>query len=164
MHAAVGLILSFLGIVMRQNFLASVLVFTALNLFVPSASPAQAGNGELTGNVRDSSEKAVPGAQVVLTEQGTNLRYESTTNDAGVYEYPSLKPGRYSLAVEKKGFDRYERQNLTVRTGERLRVDVGLAIGAVATRVVVREDASLLRTESATLGQVIDSSAIPALP
>jgi hypothetical protein len=157
-------VLSFLGIVMRQNFLFSVLVFTALNLFVPSLSPAQAGNGELTGEVRDSSQKVVPAARVVLTEQGTNLPYESTTNDAGVYEYSSLKPGRYSLSVEKNGFERYERQDVTVRTGERLRVDVGLVVGAVTTSVVVREDASLLRTESATLGQVIDSSAIPALP
>ncbi len=163
MHAAVGI--SFIsGDVMRQNCLFSILVFSVLHLFVLSASRAQAGNGELTGEVRDSSQKVVPDARVVLTEQGTNLRYEYITNDAGIYEYSSLKPGHYSLAVEKNGFERYERQNLTVRTGERLRVDVAFAVGAVTTSVVVREEASLLRTESATLGQVIDSRAIPALP
>jgi hypothetical protein len=162
-HAAVGI--SFIsGDVMRQNCLFSILVFSVLHLFVLSASRAQAGNGELTGEVRDSSQKVVPDARVVLTEQGTNLRYESITNDAGIYEYSSLKPGHYSLAVEKNGFERYERQNLTVRTGERLRVDVAFAVGAVTTSVVVREEASLLRTESATLGQVIDSRTIPALP
>jgi len=37
-------------------------------------------------------------------------------------------------------------------------------VGAVTTSVVVRKDASLLRTESATLGQVIDARAIPTLP
>jgi len=123
---------------MQQNFLFSILVFITLSLCVPSASRAQAGNGELTGNVRDSSQNVVPGARVVLTEQGTNLPYESTTNDAGVYEYSSLKPGRYALSVEKNGFERSERQNLTVRTGERLRVDVGLVVGSLTTSVVVR--------------------------
>jgi hypothetical protein len=148
---------------MRQ-LLFCIVVFTALNLFVPSAGRAQAGNGELTGEVRDSSQKSIPGARVVLTEQGTNLLYESVTNDQGIYQYSDLKPGAYSLTVEKPGFERYERQNLTVRTGERRRLDLTLAVGTVTTSVVVREDASLLRTESATLGQVIDSTAIPALP
>src|SRR5262249_51118700 len=74
------------------------------------------------------------------------------------------KPGRYTLTVEKDGFQRYERQDITIRTGERLRVNVTLTVGVVTTSVVVQEDATLLRTESATLNTVIDSRAIPALP
>ena len=149
---------------MRKLFRPSILVFLALHLFAFSAARGQAGNGELTGEVRDSSQGIVPEARVVLTEQGTNLRYETTTNDRGVYQYSTLKPGRYSLTAEKNGFERYERQDITVRTGERLRVDVALTVGTVTASVVVKEDASLLRTESATLGQVIDSRAIPELP
>ena len=149
---------------MRLRSLISVAVFSILNLFLLSASRAQAGNGELTGEVRDPSRTVVPNARVVLTEQSTNLRYESATNGSGIYEYSHLKPGRYSLTVEKDGFERYERQILTIRTGERLRVDVTLAVGSVTGSIVVREDASLLRTESATLGETIDSKAIPALP
>ncbi len=149
---------------MRQHSLFSFVVLTTLSLFVPSASHGQAGNGELTGEVRDPSQQFIPDARVVLTDLSTKLPYETATNDSGVYEYYNLKPGRYSLTVEKNGFERYERQSLTVRTGERLRVDVSLAVGEVTTSVVVREDASLLRTESATLGEVIDSRSIPALP
>src|SRR5262249_40049964 len=74
------------------------------------------------------------------------------------------KPGRYTLTVEKDGFQRYERQDITIRTGERLRVNVTLTLGAVTSRVMVQEDATLLRTESATLNTVIDTRAIPALP
>lgn len=149
---------------MQRHLLLAIVLFSALGLLVPSASRAQAGNGELTGEVRDPSHEIVPYARVVLIEQGTNLHYESTTNNAGIYAYSNLKPGRYSLTIEKNGFERYDRQALSIRTGEKLRVDVPLAVGSVTESVAVREDASLLRTESATLGQVIDSRAIPALP
>src|SRR6185369_5679127 len=120
-------------------------------LLLPSLARAQAGNGELTGEVRDTSRAIVAGAKITLTEDG-------------IYQWSSLKPGRYTLAVEKDAFQRYERQDITIRTGERIRVNVTLAIGTVATSVVVQEDATLLRTESATLNTVIDSRAIPTLP
>ena len=149
---------------MRQRSLFSILVFLAIDFSLLSVSRGQAGNGELAGEVRDASQKIVPGARVILTEQSTNLHYETASNDAGIYAYSNLKPGYYSLTVKKTGFALHERRDLTVRTGERLRVDVALAVGSVTESVVVREDASLLRTESATLGQVIDSRAIPALP
>jgi hypothetical protein len=119
-----GIVLLFLGDVMRERFLPAIIVFLGLNLFLLSATLGQAGNGELTGEVRDSNQRTVPAARVVLTEEGTNLSYETTTNEAGIYQYSSLKPGRYSLAVEKSGFERCERQDLTIRTGERVRVDV----------------------------------------
>jgi hypothetical protein len=149
---------------MRKRQFLSWLLFLTLRLLMPTASFGQAGSGELTGQVRDASGGMVASARLALTEVNTSLVHESATNAEGIYQYSSLKPGRYSLTVEKDGFQRYEREGLTVRTGERIRADVALVVGPVATSVIVREDASLLRTESATLGQVIDSRAIPALP
>jgi hypothetical protein len=150
---------------MRQP-LGCILVLSAFFVLgcLPLSIYAQVGNGELTGEVRDSSQGVAVGARVVLSEEGTNLLYESATNSDGMYQWSSLKPGRYTLSVEKDGFQRYERQGLTIHTGERIRADVALAVGVVTTSVVVQEDASLMRTESATLGQVIDSKAIPTLP
>ena len=149
---------------MRNRFLPSVLLSIVLGLFAICSVRGQAGNGELTGEIRDSSQKSVFAARVVLTEQSTNLPYETETNDDGIYQYSTLKPGVYSLSIEKNGFERYVHQTVTIRTGERLRVDAVLVVGAVTTSVVVQEDASILRTESATLGQIIDSRAIPTLP
>jgi Carboxypeptidase regulatory-like domain len=151
---------------MRQRFsiLKPLLFMSSLFFSLPTLTPAQAGNGELTGEVRDASQSIVADAKITLTEQGTNLLYESVTNEDGIYQWSSLKPGRYTLTVKKDGFQRYEREDITIRTGERIRVNVTLTIGAVATSVVVQEDATLLRTESATLNTVIDSRAIPALP
>ena len=147
-----------------QKRLFIALVVGLLSFAFPNLGYGQAGNGELTGEVRDASGRVIASAQVLLTEVNTNLTYESSTNEDGIYQYSNLKPDGYSLTVEKGGFHKFIREDITVRTGERLRADVVLGVGEVRTEIVVQEDASLLRTESATLGQVIDARAIPALP
>ncbi len=149
---------------MRLSFGRHCILFIFLCAAIPTRSDGQAGNGEITGEVRDFANTVVVGAHVVLNEVTTNFSYEANTNEEGIYHYSHLKPGTYALAVGKSGFQRYEQEGITVRTGERIRADVTLAVGAVTTSVVVKEDVPLMRTESATMGQVIDSAAIPALP
>jgi hypothetical protein len=70
----------------------------------------------------------------------------------------------YSLSVEAGGFKRFTREGITVITGERLRVEVALLLGSSVENITVEADAPLLRTDSATLGQVIDAKSIPTLP
>ena len=99
---------------MRQcvSTLRLVLSFFFIVGSLPSVCRAQAGNGELTGEVRDASQSIVVAAKVTLTEEGTHLLYKSATNEDGIYQWSSLKPGRYTLTVEKDGFQRYERQDI----------------------------------------------------
>ncbi len=118
----------------------------------------------MTGEVRDPSAGLVVTAQVTLVQVQTALTYASTTTNGGVYEFSSLKPGRYTLAVEASGFKRFVREGISVATGERVRVDVALTIGSISESVKVTANASPLRTESATVGQIIGNEAIVALP
>jgi hypothetical protein len=127
-------------------------------------SHGQVGSGELTGEVLDPSGAAVADARVTLTDTATNQSYESKTNASGVYAFTSQKPGVYSLAVEADGFKRFIREGITVITGERIRVDVALLMGSPVENITVKADAPLLRTDSATLGQVIDVKTMPTLP
>ena len=80
-----------------------VLSLFCFSILLPSLARAQAGDGELTGEVRDTSQAVVTGAKVTLTEDGTNLLYESQTNEDGIYQWSSLKPGRYT--VEAVAYD-----------------------------------------------------------
>jgi hypothetical protein len=56
------------------------------------------------------------------------------------------------------------RDGVVVSTGNTSRVDLQLALGDVTETVTVHGDLSALKTESATLGQVIDVREMPALP
>src|SRR4030095_9968774 len=66
--------------------------------------------------------------------------------------------------AEADGFKLFVREGLRLATGERLRVDVVLVPGALAETLTISEDASLLRTESGSLGQVIRNRKIVDIP
>lgn len=60
--------------------------------------------GEITGEVRDTSGASVPGVTVTIINAATNANRTSISNDAGIYSFPSLPPGIYTLRAEKQGF------------------------------------------------------------
>jgi hypothetical protein len=125
---------------------------------------AQAGKAEVTGEVRDQNSAIVAQARVVVTEIATGQSYSSTVTTNGDYTITNLKPGTYSLTVEAGGFKRFVREGVRLATGERVRVDVELQAGAVAENVTINQDASLLRTESGSLGQVTRNRKIVDIP
>jgi hypothetical protein len=149
---------------MRARSVAILVLLMVVVVGYLPPSYGQAGSGELTGEVRDPSGATVAGARIILTETVTSQSYESLTGAGGVYAFVGQKPGSYSLAVEAIGFKRFIRDHVTVTTGERIRVDVQLLVGSAAESVTVDADAELLRTDSATISQVVDIKTIAALP
>ena len=125
---------------------------------------AQAAKAELTGEVRDQNGAGISQARVVATEVATSQTYSYTVTDNGDYTFTHMKPGTYNLAVEADGFKRFVREGVRLATGERVRVDVELQPGAVSETVTITQDASLLRTESGSLGQVIRNRKIVDIP
>ena len=59
----------------------------------------QSDRGTLTGTVADPSGAVVPGAQIILTNTETDLRYQTVTTGTGNYTVPSLPSGTYKLSV-----------------------------------------------------------------
>lgn len=139
-------------------------VVIALILLCFPLARAQSGQAELTGEVRDQTGAAVANAAVKITELSTNRTFNTTTSDAGIYTATNLKPGRYSITVDAPGFKQTLREPLTVSTGERLRIDVTLETGTISESITIKDDAPLLRSESGSLGQVIDSRKITDIP
>ena len=125
---------------------------------------AQAGKGELTGTVTDQSGALVTQAKVDLTEIATDQSFSTTLSSDGNYTLTNLKPGTYTVAVEAAGFKRFIREGVRLATGERVRLDVKLEPGEITESVTVSQDASLLRSESGSLGQVISNRKVVSLP
>ncbi len=125
---------------------------------------AQVGAGALTGVISDQSGGAAAGASITVTALATNRVSIATSSTDGGYLVAGLAPGTYSVRVEVAGFRTLDRSNVRVATGETVRLDAVLTVGAVSDAVSVVGDASLLRSASASLGQVIDNQTITALP
>ena len=142
---------------MRQLLFALVLF---LSVRVVSAQTF----GEITGEVKDPSSAIVPGAMVTVTNTATNAVRSTVTNEAGLYSFPALVPGVYSVKVELTGFQSLVRNNIELQVQQVARVDFTLAVSQTSETVQVNEFAQLLTTESATVGTVISGNTIVDLP
>ena len=146
---------------MRPTFCFAVWALTVLAYV--SVAQAQAAKAELVGEVRDQNGSLVTQARITATEVATSQTSQATTED-GSYTITNLRPGLYNIAVEARGFKQSVREGVRLATGERVRLDFVLEPGAVSEVVTVNQDASLLRTESGSLGQVIRNRKIVDIP
>src|SRR5262245_36229077 len=138
--------------------LSILLLFAALTGAPPAR--AQAGRSEITGVVRDQRGALIPQGQIRITEVSTRQIVTSAISDAGAFTITNLKPGDYTVTVEVNGFKTYTQSGVQLVTGERARLDITLEPGQLSESVSISEDASPLRTESGSLGQVVNNRKI----
>src|SRR5262245_29959966 len=113
-----------------------------------SRAAAQIGSGALAGTVQDPAGVSVPGATVTIVAVATNRSRTVVTSADGGYVFTALAPGEYRVRVELEGFRSVAREGVRMVTGETVRLDLQLEVGAVTESVSVKADASPLRSES----------------
>src|SRR5215813_1863465 len=145
----------------KQLFSCCLLFIISWGL-VAAPAVAQEFRGSVTGRVIDPSGASVPGAQVTVTNTGTNVSHSVTTNEQGVYTVLYLADGRYNVIAEKAGFKKLL-QTIEVRVGDKIALDLPLEVGSVTESVNITTEQPL-ETNSATAGQVIDRRRISELP
>ena len=129
-----------------------------------AASFAQEVRATLLGNVTDPTGLAVVGAHVTAVNTETTVEAATETNTGGYYVIPGLNPGTYRLRVTTTGFKTFERGPFPLRVNEQVRVDVPLELGAVTESVTVDALPTLLETQTAISGGVMEGSTIEDLP
>jgi len=120
--------------------------------------------GDIGGEVRDPAGAAVVEATVTITNTATNASRTTTTNESGLYAFPALQPGTYSIRVEAKGFKAYNQTGIELQVQQNARIDIALTIGQVTEVLEVTAQGALLATENATVGTVVDQKRIVELP
>ena len=125
---------------------------------------AQTPTGDINGVVSDAAGSVVPAVKVMLTNPATNAVREVQTNESGLYSFPALQPGIYTLKAEKQGFRAIERKNIEVLIGSANRIDVALEVGELTNVVEVTGGAPMLQSENASIGTVIENRSIVELP
>jgi hypothetical protein len=129
-----------------------------------SIVPAQSTGATLTGHITDPSSALIVDAKVVAINDGTNVRYESTTNSSGEYHLTNLPPGPYHLEIGKAGFKTLFKPDLLLHVQERLNIDFAMTVGPVSEQVTVEGGAPLLNTETSTVSCVVDHQFVDNLP
>jgi hypothetical protein len=121
-------------------------------LLIVTAASAQFATGSLSGTVTDTSGAVLAGARVVATNTGTGRSYELTTSGAGLYAFPNLIVGTYTVTVEQSGFKKLTRNNIVIGTATTSVVDISLEVGDLSQSVQVTTDAPLLQTQTSEIG------------
>jgi Carboxypeptidase regulatory-like domain/TonB dependent receptor len=119
--------------------------------------------GFLSGRVSDQSGAVVSGASVVVQNLATGVEQSATTNRAGIYQFPALMPGSYSVTASLKGF-RDVQVLAPVLVGHTTSQDFKLQVGASTDTVKVIGTTSLLRPTESSASTVIDRTLIDELP
>jgi hypothetical protein len=136
---------------------------TLLGLFL--AIPAFAQDASLGGTVTDASGAVIPGATVTATNEGTGVISTAVTNAAGVYNFPRLLFGAYTVKAEQKGFQPKSFNKVALETGQQARLNFQLEVGGVTTNVEVSTTGEqLLLESSSSVGDVLPSQTVKELP
>lgn len=125
---------------------------------------AQTPSGEISGVLTDQASSAVAGVKVTLVNLATNATREVQTNESGLYAFPALAPGIYTLKAEKQGFRAVERKNIEINVGSANRIDIALEVGEMSSVLEIVGGAPILQSENASIGTVIENRAIVELP
>lgn len=124
---------------------------------------AQETRGTISGTVRDE-QGVIPGASVKVTNTGTGVTQQLTTNTSGYFEARLLIAGNYEVGVEMTGFKSLRRTGVTLSSGQILSLPLALEIGAIAEEITVTGEAPLLEVTTLRQGLVLDEKKIAELP
>ncbi len=125
---------------------------------------AQADMGTITGLVRDSSGKVVPGARITLTNEATGVVRSVVTNSNGIYDAPNLVIGNYTLHAAAPGFRTFIRTGIVLNFVSTVKADVALTVGMTKQRVVVRANPVQVQSETSDTSTVISATQIAEIP
>ncbi len=124
---------------------------------------AQGFQGGIRGAIKDPTG-VIPGAEVTVTNEETNVSRSTATNSAGEYSFPNLAPGPYTLNISLQGYKSYVREGIRVGTQQFITLDITLDVGALQETVTVTAEAPLIETSNASTGTVLNYQALQTLP
>ena len=120
--------------------------------------------GSVSGTVKDASNAVVTNAAVTATNVETGVLLQITTNGQGFYSFPNLAIGRYNIAIQKTGFNPYQRTGIVVDANSALVVDAVLEVGARSQAITVNETAAHVDTSDTQIGEVISATKMTTVP
>ena len=91
------------------------LLLVAFGLVAGVTVVAQSGRGTLIGTVTDTTGSVVSGASLNLIESNTGNAYVGTSSSEGLFTFPELPPGTYTLQVNAAGFESFKQVGIIVQ-------------------------------------------------
>lgn len=140
-----------------MKLIAAVILFASL-------AAAQGTDAVLTGSVLDSTGAVIPEASVTALNLNTGVATKEVSNASGVYLFPVLAPGDYTITAEKSGFKIYKLERLTLRTGDNVQQNLTLDVGGSTETVQVVANSEAVNYLNSSQGGLLSTTRILDLP
>jgi len=148
---------------MRSVLRGAVVVLLLLGLAAPLA--AQSTSGSVQGTVKDAQGAVLPGVAVTAYSDALVVgKMTAYTDERGVYRFPSLPVGSYVIEAELAGFASVRQEDVRVKLGGALQVDITLPQAKVAEAITVSAEAPVVSVVSNSVSSNFDSGFIDRQP
>lgn len=131
-------------------------------VFFLSTAQAQE-NAEVTGVITDPSSAVVPQVTVKLTNNETGEARTTVSNGYGIYVFPSLRIGHYTLTASASGFKTFTRTDIVLNVGQTLKEDIPLTVGSEGQTVTVQADALQVQSQTNEVSDLISGRQVSQL-
>ena len=121
-------------------------------------------SGQILVQVFDSTQAAVPNAQVTVTNSATGEVRKVQTDAQGHYAVADLPVGTYEVVAEKEGFQREVQTGVVVNVATTVSLSLMLQLGSIRQEVVVSSEATTIDTTDASSSTVMQNQQITELP
>jgi hypothetical protein len=134
-------------------------------LAVARPASAQTPTASIVGTVLDPQGLPVEGANVTLTNQGTNYSYNTTTSSTGGFQFSSIDSGLYRVTVTSSSFRAAVVENIKVDTSTNYSVPpIKLEVGSAKETITVEAGAEVVNTTDTEVASTVDKKQIEDLP
>jgi Carboxypeptidase regulatory-like domain/TonB dependent receptor len=138
-----------------------VLALWAVLLAMPAL--AQEQSGSIQGTVKDSTGAVLPGA-TVEAKTATGVVSTAISDSQGIYRFPALQPGTYTVSATLQGFSPAKVDNAVLSLGQLLTINHTLALGAVTETVQVAAESPLIDVKQNATFAVVSKDVIDRIP
>ena len=151
---------------MRRTILRPLAAMAIVLAFGRAPAMAQTGQmfGELVGKVTDDQGGVLPGVAVTLSGPAVMGTPTVTTNASGLYRFPAVNNGTYTLKFEITGFAPLVREGIIVPVRQTVTVDASMKIATLQETVTVSGSSPTVDVENTKVGARLDHEILQAVP
>jgi hypothetical protein len=140
-----------------------VLLGFALVLGTTPALHAQT-TATISGTVFDANGSVVANASVTLRNEATSEKRDTVTNSDGVFVFPALNVGTYTVKIQAKGFKTLSQTGIVLNAADsRKLTGLNLAVGGAQETITVEESNQVIPTDNGSRAALLDTNDIDNL-
>ena len=152
---------------MRRKIFGA-LVMLSLTAVWPAQTFAQGGGASVTGTIQgrvtDASGAVLPGVTVTAASPSMIGTQSQVTNENGLYRFPAVPPGTYSLSFELAGFTGVKREAVPISLGVTVSLNVEMAVATLSETVTVTGESPVIDVSATRVQQNFKLEQLNSIP